>query len=270
MSGMTVYTSPDPTYKPDPSLKKPLDSHGTTPFIPSKDDVVGACIHNQPIRDACHAGADIIQNTRSLPCTLMELSSEVEKPESEFSLASSDCIELHPLLEPGARRIKLDLSESEFLPLLIEDEKGKTISIDHLFDLAVVPPAKKLAISSLCNEHSPLNDHAATYGPGTSSMILPYVRLGDLLYTIHKTMQTQVSHEEWAKLNEEEKVAVARAYWSRCERITDEGKKIGISQEGVKRVDYLLDDVMFAGLAKEDGDTGYENLKLFVNRPDGS
>ena len=92
--------------------------------------------------------------------------------------------------------------------------------------------------------------------------MLPPITLGDVLYAIHQTMQAQITHREWAGLEDREEVAVGKAYMRRYKLVS--GHESRLAAEGVKRVDYLLKKVMFAGLTRKSGDQGYENLKLLV------
>jgi hypothetical protein len=75
-------------------------------------------------------------------------------------------------------------------------------------------------------------------------------------------MQTQTTHREWAELDDQEEVGIAKAYMRRYKLVP--GHESRLAAEGVKRVDYLLKKVMFAGLTRKNGDQGYENLKLLV------
>jgi hypothetical protein len=77
-------------------------------------------------------------------------------------------------------------------------------------------------------------------------------------------MQTRIVQRDWARLDEMKKTAVAKAYTRRSKLVAEQESRI--AAEGVKRVDFLLEKVMFAGLTRENGDQGYENLKLLVKR----
>jgi len=63
-------------------------------------------------------------------------------------------------------------------------------------------------------------------------------------------------------LEEKEETAVAKAYMRRYKLVP--GHESRLAAEGVRRVDYLLKKVTFAGLTRKSGDQGYENLKLLV------
>jgi len=92
--------------------------------------------------------------------------------------------------------------------------------------------------------------------------MLPPISLGDVLYAIHQTMQTQITHREWAELEDSEELVIAKAYMRRYKLVA--GHESRLAAEGVKRVDYLLKRVMFAGLTRKVGDQGYENFRLLV------
>jgi hypothetical protein len=67
---------------------------------------------------------------------------------------------------------------------------------------------------------------------------------------------------DWARLNDMEETAIARAYTRRYKSFASMEQLL--ASQGVRRVDYLLKTFMFAGLVHASGDDGYENLKLLV------
>ena len=169
--------------------------------------------------------------------------------------------ELHPLLRPDSRAIFFDLSLFEFRPV---DARGKPIPVHTLAEPATHPPTTRLVITAEQIPQWPilLDYHAATLGTPYSPSALPPITLGDVLYAIHQTMQTQITHKEWAELDEREELAVGKAYMRRYKLVP--GYESRLAGEGVKRVDYLFKKVAFAGLSRKNGDQGYENLKLLV------
>lgn len=169
--------------------------------------------------------------------------------------------ELHPLLRPDIHAIYFDLSFFEFRPV---DAKGIPISGQTLAEPATHPPTTRLVVASDVIPQWPvlLDYHAATLGTSHPSSVLPPITLGDVLYAVHQTLHSQITHKEWAELDEREGTAVAKAYVRRYKLAA--GHESRIATEGVKRVDYLLKKVMFAGLSRKNGDQGYENLKLLV------
>ena len=169
--------------------------------------------------------------------------------------------EIHPLLRPDSQAIFFDLSLFEFRPV---DAKGMPISVQTLAEPATHPPTTRLVVSSDRIPQWPvlLDYHAATLGTAHSPSMLPPITLGDVLYAIHQTMQSQITHREWAELDDKDEAVVAKAYMRRYKLVP--GHEARLAAEGVKRVDYLLKRVMFGGLTRKSGDQGYENLKLLV------
>ena len=169
--------------------------------------------------------------------------------------------ELHPLLRPDSHAIYFDLSHFEFRPV---DAKGKPIPVQTLAEPATHPPTTRLVVNADQIPQWPvlLDYHVATLGAPHPPAALPPITLGDVLYAIHQTMQARVTHREWAELEEKEEIAVAKAYTKRYKLVA--GHETRLAAEGVKRIDYLLRKVLFAGLSRKSGDQGYENLKLLV------
>lgn len=169
--------------------------------------------------------------------------------------------ELHPLLRPDSRDIYFDLSLFEFRPV---DSKGRSIPLHILDQPATYPPTTRAVITSDVIPQWPilLDYYAATAGTSYSPSSLPPITLGDVLRGIHETMQTQITHREWANLTEREEIAVGKAYVRRYKLVPRHETRI--AADGVKRVDYLLKKVMFAGLTRKTGDQGFENIKLLV------
>lgn len=173
---------------------------------------------------------------------------------------SSATYELHLLLRHDSQAISLDLSSFEFRPV---NAKGEPISSRILAEPATRPPITRLVVSSDQIPKWPvhLDYHAAISNTRSSSVLQP-ITLADILYAIHRTIQTQVTHREWAELDEDDQIAVEEAYKRRCKLAL--GHEARLVSEGVKRVDYLHKKVMFAGLVRECDGQGYANLKLLV------
>ena len=169
--------------------------------------------------------------------------------------------ELHPLLRPEAQGIYLDLSFFEFRPV---DGNKRPIPPYILAEPATHPPTTRLVITSERIPQWPilLDYYAATRSTAYSPSTLPPITLGDVLTAIHEAMQTQITHKEWAELSDREEIAVGKAYAKRYKLVP--GYESRVAADGVRRVDYLLKKVLFAGLARKSGDQGYESLKLIV------
>ena len=164
--------------------------------------------------------------------------------------------ELHHLLRPDpSTMVHFDLSFFEFLP---EDAYGKPISAQTLAEPATSPPTSRLTVTSDDIPKWPILLDRRDFRSPT----FPAVTLGDVLSGIHKMMQTQITLAEWAPLewetlHEMNGRAVIQAYARRQES--------RIAAGGVRRVDFPLKRVMFAGLVqREKRDQVLESVQLLV------
>lgn len=91
----------------------------------------------------------------------------------------------------------------------------------------------------------------------------PPISLQDILIAIHRHMQKQISHADWAKLDRREEIAVGQAYTARC-RAAQSITEHELAQ-GVKRVDFLLGSTKFVGLVRQlPSSDGWEVMKLHL------
>lgn len=182
--------------------------------------------------------------------------------------------QIHPLLsgpsgEPRSQPIVFDLSSSSFSPLrVVGAGRVEPISPEELAQPATHPPTTRLNITCDKTPRWPivLDYDLATaaanggYLSGSASKIP--ITLGDVLYAVYTSMQTQISHIDWARLSNTEEAAISRAYTRRCRAIPSMEELL--AAQGVRRVDYLLRKCMFAGLVRAQGDESYDNMKLVV------
>jgi hypothetical protein len=96
---------------------------------------------------------------------------------------------------------------------------------------------------------------------------LPPMTLRDILESIWRILQMQISHLEWARLGKSEEHAIARAYTRRCKAAmaVSEDASENESSMGVKRVDFLLDKFMFRGLKPMKGSQGFERMQMILS-----
>ncbi|KAF7342292.1 hypothetical protein MVEN_01817400 [Mycena venus] len=89
------------------------------------------------------------------------------------------------------------------------------------------------------------------------------VSLGDILVSIHRALQTRITHADWENLNPEDQQRVTVAYLKRChtEAVRSQvppaqlrDQEIQERNKGVKRVDFLLGKTVFKGLVRSPGD----------------
>ena len=160
---------------------------------------------------------------------------------------------VHPLLKDSTY-VRLDLSSHTFAPTTPSgnwvSRKYNPIHEAYLSQVATYPPTAEIRI--VCHA---LGRFAETWAirvrPGRT------VAVGDVLRAVYEQLHTQMTHEEWARLSENERYEASKAYTRRC--TTAEFERV----KGVRRVDLLKDKHMFAGL-KRVTDNDSSNFELLV------
>jgi len=126
------------------------------------------------------------------------------------------------------------------------------LSPEELSQPATYPPISHLTITCDAIPQWPIQLAYNTYtntAPITLGYSPPPITLGDILGAIHKFLHTRITHADWAQLNTNDEIAVARAYTKRC-RSSPHTEDLQRTQ-GVKRVDFLLERVWFKGLLRD-------------------
>jgi hypothetical protein len=90
---------------------------------------------------------------------------------------------------------------------------------------------------------------------------VPPISFGDVLLAIHRALHKQISRLDWERLTPSEEIAIANAYTRRCSIPSVSQSE---TNQGVKRVDFLLDRFIFRGLIRAPGEDGYDEWKLIV------
>lgn len=168
---------------------------------------------------------------------------------------------IHPLLNGESPRpdFHFDLSSPRFSPVIwLGPGQVTPLTMDHFSQPATHPPITRLRIVCDIVPQWPID---LEYNPYQAAPSVP-ITLGDILIAIHRSLHTRISHIDWAKLSVSEETAVARAYTRRCKSIPSVAQFE--ASQGVRRVDYLLDKVMFRGLLRVAGGNGFDTLKLVV------
>ena len=186
---------------------------------------------------------------------------------------------IHPLLNgehSDGPLLLFDLSSSLFQPVRTTSHSatsGLPLSQDELSQTATYPSATRMIIT--CDE---LPDWRVTLEPQNSShdnrfLAVPHggnngstapITVYDVLFSVHRMLQRQVTHREWYDLSQTESTAVARAYTRRCRAVPN--TRAFEESQGIRRVDYLKDKFMFKGLVRRAGEPGFEHVKLLVGR----
>ncbi|KAK7454453.1 hypothetical protein VKT23_011209 [Stygiomarasmius scandens] len=174
--------------------------------------------------------------------------------------------DLHPWLnaQTWTGEFILDLSAHQFNPLqLLAANQTVPVPLEWLMMPATRPPINRLRIVcdlipqwpidvqyNAANATSPgVIPVGSPYGLDLGSSATPPITVADILYTIHRTLHTRISHSDWARLNLQEETRVARVYTKRC-KATGSLEAVERAQ-GVKRVDFLLGKVYFRGLVMD-------------------
>ncbi|KAI0061972.1 hypothetical protein BV25DRAFT_1765533, partial [Artomyces pyxidatus] len=91
---------------------------------------------------------------------------------------------------------------------------------------------------------------------------IPFITLGDVLYTVHHALHKKITHEDWGRLTPMQETDVSRAYTRRYKAFAQVERQQ--QREGVKRVDYLLRNYHFKGMTWMQPEHGVERMKLLT------
>ncbi|THV02865.1 hypothetical protein K435DRAFT_775321 [Dendrothele bispora CBS 962.96] len=183
--------------------------------------------------------------------------------------------DLHPWLnaQTFTGEFLFDLSAHNFNPLqLVGHNQTVPVPLEWLMMPATRPPINRLRVVCDLLPQWPIDvewNSANATSPGVVSIGSPFgspdpnatppITLSDVLFTIHRSLHTRISHSDWAKLTLQEETAVARVYTKRCKAM---GSLEAVERaQGVKRIDFLLGKVWFRGLVM---DWGNGVMKLIV------
>ena len=161
---------------------------------------------------------------------------------------ASPGFELHPLLNGEVPRTDFffDLAAPSFTPVHLFSGQSMLLSEDELRTPATNPPITHMCITHDAIPQWPI-DIALQYDTYTPTPAPP-ITLGDVLYMIHASLHRQISHRDWAEVNAAQETAIARAYTQRYRSVPSRAK--AEANQGVKRVDYLLERHIFGGLVR--------------------
>jgi hypothetical protein len=126
---------------------------------------------------------------------------------------------------------------------------------DWPIELRPAPPSPLLGVT--------LDVPAWATGPADSA---PPISLRDVLESIYRHLQAQITHMDWAKLQKSEEVAISRAYTRRTRAAYQADHNTFEAELGVKRIDYLLEQHMFRGLKPAKGTENFETTELVLSR----
>ncbi|THU95295.1 hypothetical protein K435DRAFT_133195 [Dendrothele bispora CBS 962.96] len=175
---------------------------------------------------------------------------------------------LHPWLDAQnwTGEFSLNLSDPSFKPMQVYSISAgrKTrgpARVDVLSEPATDPPLTRLRIVCDILPQWPIDlrhpldqgtDATFAFDSARTSGRLP-ITVRDILFKIYESLQTRITHQDWARLNSQAESMVTKAYRKRCKAVGSTGV-IGSTAaveaalaQGVKRVDFLLGKVWFKG-----------------------
>jgi len=179
---------------------------------------------------------------------------------------------IHPLLNGEAPRpdFGFDLSSPTFRPVrYVGPGQTTVLSLEEMRETATHPAITQMRIT--CDVipqwpielvYSPYDIHGDHLSLPPVSGTVPPITLGDVLFAIHRVLQTQITHLDWGRLSVSEEIAIARAYTRRCRSVPSIAQLE--ASQGVKRVDFLLDKFIFRGLVRDPNSHGFNDWKLIV------
>ncbi|KAH9939376.1 uncharacterized protein BXZ73DRAFT_43896 [Epithele typhae] len=191
--------------------------------------------------------------------------------------------QVHPLLDgegAGGPRIYFDLSHYEWSPLRtasVYDRHGSALTQEELRASATYPPVWHMVIT--CDE---ISDWPIVLDPKTvqenrsreaspflhvpfPQTNIPPISVHDVLYAVWKHLQTRITQQDWARLDQRQVNEISRAYTRRSRTFPtsrDFDKEVG-----VRRIDYLVDKYCFRGIARPYPTDSFEKMKLVVGPP---
>ncbi|KZV68770.1 hypothetical protein PENSPDRAFT_507586 [Peniophora sp. CONT] len=89
------------------------------------------------------------------------------------------------------------------------------------------------------------------------------ITVGDVLHAVHAGLQTQITHDEWARLTPAQEVEVSRSYTRRYKAYAP--AEFEVRRGGVRRVDYLGRKCFFKGLVMLTPENGVERARLVLD-----
>ncbi|KAI0364595.1 hypothetical protein BV20DRAFT_974253 [Pilatotrama ljubarskyi] len=190
---------------------------------------------------------------------------------------------IHPLLNgenAGGPMLLFDLSLNTFNPQRVKSlsqTSGTPLTLEELREPATYPAVRRMTITCdrlpewpiVLEPHSTSRERSRERSPflnvpAAAADDTP-ITVYDVLMAIHRTMQRQISHVDWARLTRAQTYDISAAYTRRCR--TFPSAAAFEEAQGVRRVDYLLDQYMFRGLVRDNVQDGFSKMKLMVGPP---
>ncbi|KLO08483.1 kinase-like protein [Schizopora paradoxa] len=170
---------------------------------------------------------------------------------------------IHHVLKPDSPYLVLDLTRPTFAPMTpvnfhVEGTLIATLP-GYLAQVAMLPELSKITIS--CPHLHPFTREwtisVDTFDEEST------ITVGDILTSIYDSLQTPITHAEWARLSQQDITEVSAAFTQRCRK---QGQASEEYKKGVRRCDFLRRKILYSGLKlAKDGDGTV--FKLYARNP---
>ena len=188
--------------------------------------------------------------------------------------------QIHPLLDgetAAGPKLLFDLSYHTFSPQRItsyNQTSGTPLTLEELLQPATHPPVRRMTIRCelvpdwpiVLEPHTTSRDRSRERSPFLSvsareAQDAP-ITVYDVLMAIYRTLQRRITQTDWARLSTRQVTAISSAYTRRSR--TYPSVQAFEDAQGVRRVDYLVDQYMFRGIMRESVQDGFSKMKLLV------
>ncbi|KAJ3556803.1 hypothetical protein NM688_g1819 [Phlebia brevispora] len=180
-----------------------------------------------------------------------------------------------------------DLSLNEFVPLHARsagDVNGTRMRRRELAQPATFPVSAEMTIIIDADPDkyealqwninlTPINVRSVVNAGSSRSAIVHgsvFITVHDVLHAIHQTLHKQIRKSDWETLSSEQQRSISRAYKARYKKAGTLGgapAQDSVKKQGVKWVDYLMDEYMFKGLILEHNeDENRRIVRVLVGR----
>ncbi|KAH8832910.1 hypothetical protein DL96DRAFT_1704956 [Flagelloscypha sp. PMI_526] len=166
----------------------------------------------------------------------------------------------HPWLngEFSKQDFFFNLADPHLLPQkAVSGGKAALLAMEELAQPATHPPVSKMRILvdklpqwPIDLAYNPQLDErqAGGYYGVHAPQALPPISIGDVLAQAHRQLHQRISHADWDRLSGHEEKLVTKAFARRCRAMG--AAETAERADGVKRVDFLLDRIIFKGLVR--------------------
>ncbi|KAJ7741672.1 kinase-like domain-containing protein [Mycena metata] len=143
-------------------------------------------------------------------------------------------LHFHPWLDGNTPSpiFHVDFALKTFTPLRLGHGNTWIRSTSEQFtDSAFHPPLTALRI---LHPRIPFWPVDLKLAPGMAADSIPPISVGDVLWELYKTLQTRITHTDWALLDQDEQAAVTHAYQVRCRGEAVLGSRVKLREREIE------------------------------------